>query len=100
MKPKDLQSGLNVILNPLVSQLQAGWILQKQINAAACHPTLYGMRTPEIRIMCFPDEAGKLITGLVFTRVKSPEVFLSGAGYTAQLNIPGTGEGYAIVIYD
>jgi hypothetical protein len=100
MKPKDLQGGLDVILNPLVSQLQDGWILQKQIHAAACHPTLYGMRTPEIRIMCLPDSTGKLITGLVFTRVKSPEVFFSGAGYTAQLNIPGTGEGYAIVVYD
>jgi hypothetical protein len=100
MKPKDLQSGLDVILNPKVSQLQAGWILQKQIHPAACHPTLYGLRTPEVRIMCLPAAAGKLMTGLVFTRVKSPEVFLSGAGYTAQLNIPGTGEGYAIVVYD
>lgn len=100
MKPIDLQSGLNVILNPSISQLQDGWILQKQIHSAAWHPTLYGMRTPEIRIMCMPDTAGKLITGLVFTRVKSPEVFLSGAGHTAQLNIPGTGEGYAIVVYD
>lgn len=100
MKPKDLQSGLNVILNPSVSQLRDGWILQKQIHAAECHPTLFGMRTPEIRIMCLPGTSGKLITGLVFTRVKSPEVFLSGAGHTAQLNIPGTGEGYAIVVYD
>lgn len=100
MKPKDLQSGLNVILNPSVSELRDGWILQKQIHAAECHPTLFGMRTPEIRIMCLPGTSGKLITGLVFTRVKSPEVFLSGAGHTAQLNIPGTGEGYAIVVYD
>jgi hypothetical protein len=99
MKPKDLQSGLDVTLNPLVSQLQAGWILQKQIHAAACHQTQYGLRTPEVRIMCLPM-AGKLITGLVFTRVKSPEIFLSGAGHTAMLNIPGTGEGYAIVVYD
>jgi hypothetical protein len=100
MKPKDLQSGLHVTLNPLISQLQTGWILQKEIHAAACHPTLFGMRTPEIRVMCLPDHSGKLITGLVFTRVKSPEVFLSGAGHTANLNIPGTGEGYAIVVYD
>jgi hypothetical protein len=100
MKPKDLQSGLHVTLNPKVSQLQDGWILQKQIQPAPCHLTLYGPRTPEIRIMCLPDATGKLITGLVFTRVKSPEVFLTGAGHTAQLNIPGTGEGYAIVVYD
>jgi hypothetical protein len=100
MKPKDLQSGLHVSLDPKVSQLQQGWILQKQIHPAACHLTLYGFRTPEIRIMCLPDAAGKLITGLVFTRVKSPEVFFTGAGHTAQLNIPGTGEGYAIVVYD
>ncbi len=100
MKPKDLQSGLHVTLNPKVSQLQHDWILQKQIHPAACHLTLNGLRTPEIRIMCLPDESGKLITGLVFTRVKSPEVFLTGAGHTAQLNIPGTGEGYAVVVYD
>jgi len=100
MKPKDMQSGLHVSLNPQVSQLQEGWILQKQIHPAACHQTLYGLRTPEIRIMCLPSAEGKLITGLVFTRVRSPEVFLTGAGYTAQLNIPGTGEGYAIVVYD
>jgi hypothetical protein len=100
MKPKDLQSGLHVYLNPRVSELQEGWILQKQIHAAACHLTLYGSRTPEVRIMCLPDAEGKLITGLVFTRVKSPEVFFTGAGHTAQLNIAGTGEGYAIVVYD
>jgi hypothetical protein len=32
--------------------------------------------------------------------VKAPDVFLSNAGHTARLNIPGTGEGYGIVVYD
>lgn len=100
LKPTDLQSGKDVKLDPKVSELKPGWMLQRQIHPAACHATLHGPRTPEIRIMCLPDERGQLIAGLMFNRVKAPDVFLSNAGHTARLNIPGTGEGYGIVVYD
>lgn len=100
LKPPDLQSGKDVTLDPRISDLKPGWILQRQIHPAACHATLHGPRTPEIRIMCLPDEQGQLIAGLMFNRVKAAEVFLSNAGHTAKLNIPGTGEGYGIVVYE
>jgi hypothetical protein len=99
-KPPNLQSGKEVQLEPDVSELHPGWILQRQIHAAACHPTLFGPRAPEVRIMCLPDETGQLMAGLIFNRVKAPQVFLSSAGHTARLNIPGTGEGYGIVVYE
>jgi hypothetical protein len=82
-----------------VEALRPGWILQQRIEPAACHPTLYGPCTPEVRVMCLPDAEGRLMAGLIFNRVKAPGVFLSNAGHTAQLNIPGTGEGYGIVVY-
>ena len=47
--------------------------------------------------MCLPDDGGTLIGGLIITRVKAPDVFLSNAGHTSRLNIPGTGEGYGVV---
>ena len=99
-KPTDAQGGKAVQRDPLVADLHPRWILQRVIPAAACHPTLAGPRTPEVRVMGIPDESGKLITALIFTRVKAPDVFISNAGYTAKLGIPGTGEGYGIVVFD
>lgn len=99
LKPTDRQSGHSVTLDPLVADLRPGWILQRQIEPADCHLTLWGPRTPEVRMMCVPDEQGRLMTGIVYTRVKDPDVFLSNAGHIAQLQVPGTGEGYAVVIH-
>lgn len=99
-KPVDLQGGRAVIRSPSNAELRPGAILQREIEAAACHRTLWGDRTPEVRVMCLPNEAGRLAGGLLFTRVKAPDVFLSNAGHTARLNIPGTGEGYGVAIWE
>lgn len=98
-KPLHAQSGRDVIRYPTIEQLVPGAILQREITPVACHPTLWGPRTPEIRIMAIPDATGELVTGLIYNRIKSPEVFLSNAGSLARGGIPGTGEGYGIVIY-
>jgi hypothetical protein len=98
-KPTDSQSGLDVTLEPAITDLRPDWILQRQIHPAACHRTLYGPRTPEVRIMCFPDETGQLKAGLIFNRVKAPQEFLTSANRIASLSIPGTGEGYGFVVY-
>lgn len=100
LKPADLQSGQAVQRNPRVADLRPGWVLQREIEPAACHPTLWGSRTPEVRAVCLPGDGGALIGGMIYTRVKAPEVFLSNAGHTADLNLPGTGEGYAVVVWD
>jgi hypothetical protein len=97
-KPLNAQSGRDVVLYPTADQLTAGAILQREIVPAACHRTLWGARTPEIRIMATPGADGELITGLVYNRIKSPDVFLSNAGSLARGSIPGTGEGFGIVV--
>lgn len=98
-KPCDAQSGRDVILGPALGELRPGSLLQREIRPAACHQTLHGPRTPEVRIMALPDAGGELITGLIYNRIKSPDEFLSNAGRLAQRNEAGTGEGYGIVIY-
>lgn len=99
-KPTDLQGGRAVELDPRVGDLRPGWVLQREITPAACHPTLHGLRTPEVRVMCLPGTDGRSMAGMVFTRVKAPDVFLSNAGHTARLGIPGTGEGYGVVVFE
>jgi hypothetical protein len=98
-KPLNAQSGRDVLLNPTPDQLVLAAILQREIVPAASHRTLFGPRTPEIRVMALPDASGQLICGLIYNRIKSPEVFLSNAGSLARSAIPGTGEGYGIVVY-
>ncbi|HYF61843.1 MAG TPA: hypothetical protein VD886_03460, partial [Herpetosiphonaceae bacterium] len=97
-KPLNAQSGRDVVLHPTADQLAAGAILQREIAPVACHRTLWGPRTPEVRVMATPGADGELITGLVYNRIKSPDVFLSNAGSLARGGIPGTGEGFAIVV--
>jgi hypothetical protein len=99
-KPTDLQGGRAVELDPRVGDLRPGWVLQREILPAASHATIYGARTPEVRIMCLPGDDGHAIPGMVFTRVKAPDVFLSNAGHTARLGIPGTGEGFGVAVYE
>ncbi|HEY1013283.1 MAG TPA: hypothetical protein VGE07_11300 [Herpetosiphonaceae bacterium] len=98
-KPCDAQSGRDVVLDPALDELRPGCLLQREIRPAACHLTLHGPRTPEVRIMAVPDAGGELIAGLIYNRIKLPEEFLSNAGRLAQRNEAGTGEGYGIVIY-
>lgn len=98
-KPLNAQSGRDVLLNPTPDQLAPAAILQREIVPAACHRTLFGPRTPEIRVMALPDASGQLICGLIYSRIKSPEAFLSNAGALARSAIPGTGESYGIVVY-
>lgn len=97
-KPLNAQSGRDVIRYPTCQQLVNGAILQREIMPVACHQTLHGARTPEVRIMAIPNRAGELITGLVYNRIKAPEAFLSNAGTLARENIAGTGEGFAVVV--
>ena len=97
-KPLNAQSGRDVILHPMVAQLANGAILQREIMPLATHRTLWGTRTPEVRIMATPNENGELITGLIYNRIKSQDVFLSNAGSLARDGIPGTGEGFGIVV--
>lgn len=87
-------------IDPRVGDLRPGWVLQREIIPAACHATWHGVRTPEVRVMCLPDTDGRSMAGMVFTRVKAPDVFLSNAGHTARLGIPGTGEGYGVVVFE
>ncbi|MBA3943373.1 MAG: hypothetical protein H0X37_02285 [Herpetosiphonaceae bacterium] len=98
-KPVTGQSGQGVIRHPRFDELRLGAVLQREIVPADCHLTLWGRRTPEIRVMCLPEADGTLAAGLVYTRVKAPEVFLSNAGDLAARRIPGTGEGYGVVVF-
>ncbi len=98
-KPVTGQSGRGVIRYPRLNELRTGAVLQREIMPADCHRTLWGRRTPEIRVMCLPEAGGTLGAGLVYTRVKAPEVFLSNAGDLAARGLPGTGEGYGVVVF-
>ena len=98
-KPVDGHGGMDLLEDPLVSELVEGSLLQERIHAAAFHQTLDGMMSPEIRVMSIPNQEGRLEPTSVFTRVKAPNEFRSNAGAIARKNIPGTGEGYAI-FYD
>lgn len=96
-KPADGCGGAGVVLDPLVDELLPGAVLQQVIQPAACHQTLYGPHVPEVRVMGIPRADGGLDSPIVFTRVKSADVFRSNAGVTARAGIPGTGEGYAVI---
>lgn len=98
-KPTDLQSGREVVLNPRVSQLKPGYILQRQIRAANFHQTIYGPRTPEVRLISLPGEDGRLIGGVLFTRSRAATGFLTNVGDLLHQGIPGTGVGYGIPVF-
>ena len=97
-KPVEGHGGHGVIENPRISELEVGAVIQDRIVPAATHPTQYGAMTPELRVMAIPDEEGRLSCAGVFTRVKAPTEFRSNAGAIARCNIPGTGEGYALIV--
>lgn len=97
-KPIEGHGGRDVIENPAIDELEVGALLQDRIRPASHHQTLHGNMTPEIRIMAIPDDENRLICTSVFTRVKAPGEFRSNAGAIAACDIPGTGEGYALIV--
>ncbi|MEZ6197445.1 MAG: hypothetical protein R3F20_17240 [Planctomycetota bacterium] len=97
-KPVEGCGGQGVVLEPRPDQLVPGAILQDLIRPAACHRTLAGDRTPEVRVMGLPTTRGDLDCASVFTRVRAPEAFGSNAGIVARAGVPGTGEGYAVLV--
>ncbi|MFT7620400.1 MAG: hypothetical protein ACI97A_004057 [Planctomycetota bacterium] len=97
-KPIEGHGGRDVVENPAVDELEVGALLQDRIHPASHHQTLHGDMTPEIRIMAIPDDDGRLVCTSVFTRVKGPHEFRSNAGAIAARDIPGTGEGYALIV--
>lgn len=98
LKPTTGHGGQQVVADPEVGRLEPGALLQERIQAAACHPTRFGPRIPEIRIMGIPD-GNRLVAAGLFTRVMAPDQFLSNAGAIAARAIPGTGEGYGFTVY-
>ena len=96
-KPTEGHGGRDIIVEPTPDDLDVGSILQRVIRPANCHLTLDGPRAPEVRVMALPGDDGHLVAFAVFSRVKAPDEFRSNAGVTAAANVPGTGEGYAVI---
>jgi hypothetical protein len=96
-KPTLGNSGQAVELNPPLSKAEVGGLLQEQIHPVAYHRTRFGPRVPEIRIMGIPN-GGRLTAGAIYNRVMPPDAFKSNASAVAQLNVPGTGEGFGFVV--
>ncbi len=97
-KPTLGSSGQAVELEPWPAQVERGGLLQARFHPAACHPTLFGPRVPEIRVMGIPD--GNRLTGAaIYNRVMPPDSFKSNAGVVATQGVPGTGEGFGFVLW-
>jgi hypothetical protein len=97
-KPALGNSGQAVELNPPLAQVERGGLLQARIHPAACHPTLFGPRVPEIRLMGIPD-GNRLVGAALYNRVMPPDSFKSNASAVAVRGVPGTGEGFGFVVW-
>ena len=90
--------GQAVEADPPLAALEVGGLLQERIAPAACHPTLYGLRTPEVRLMAIPD--GRRLAGAaLFTRVMALDAFKSNAGAIVAQGVADMGEGYAFTVW-
>ena len=97
-KPALGNSGQAVEADPPLAHLVPGGLLQVRLHPAACHPTAFGPRVPEIRLMGLPD--GKRLTGgAIYTRVMPADSFKSNASVVAAQGVPGTGEGFGFVVW-
>lgn len=97
-KPILGNSGLAVEADPPLAQVEPGGLLQARITPAACHPTRFGPRVPELRLMGIPD-GDRLTGGGLYTRVMPPDAFKSNASAVAVRGVPGTGEGFGFVVW-
>lgn len=97
-KPTLGNSGQAVEADPPLAHVRRGGLLQARMRPAACHPTLFGPRVPEIRIMGIPD-GNRLTGGALYNRVMPPDSFKSNAGAVAAREVPGTGEGFGFVVW-
>lgn len=97
-KPVTGHGGQAVEADPPLAALAVGGLLQERIVPAACHPTLYGPRVPEVRLMAIPD-GPRLAGAALFTRVMAADAFKSNAGAIVAHGVPGTGEGYAFTVW-
>ena len=98
-KPTLGNSGQAVEADPPLAAVDVGGLLQARIHPVACHPTLFGPRVPEVRLMGIPD-GGRLTGAALYNRVMPPDSFKSNAGVVATRGVPGTGEGFGFVVWD
>ncbi|CAA9218178.1 MAG: hypothetical protein AVDCRST_MAG26-408 [uncultured Chloroflexia bacterium] len=97
-KPTLGNSGQAVEADPALANVEPGGLLQARIHPVACHPTLFGPRVPEIRLMGIPD-AGRLTGAALYNRVMPVDSFKSNASVVAARGEPGTGEGFGFVVW-
>ena len=97
-KPTLGNSGQAVEADPPLVHVERGGLLQARIQPAACHPTLFGPRVPEIRLMGIP-EGHRLAGAGIYNRVMPPDSFKSNASVVAAQGVPGTGEGFGFVVW-
>lgn len=97
-KPTLGNSGQEVEADPRLAQIEVGSLLQARFEPAACHPTLYGARVPEFRLMGIPD--GNRLTGAaLYNRVMPPDSFKSNVSAVATRHMPATGEGFGFILW-
>ncbi len=73
-KPTLGNSGQAVEADPPLAHVKVGGLLQARIHPVACHPTLFGPRVPEVRLMGIPD-GGRLTGAGLYNRVMPPDSF-------------------------